>query len=178
MIVLPAAVLLAGAWIMAMMCARNYVIQRVAQLPDPKDRKPLNQRLRGYDADAVERYWSAFDAKARRSEQCFLALDLVFPLLYGSALFISLFMAWTTLGRPIHPIWITAPVAITVLADWTENLVHIGQLRRYTDGSAAALHSGWIRVASAATVLKLTSFAGTTLLLAGLIVGVIIQALP
>jgi len=49
------------------------------------------------------------------------------------------------------------PVAVTVLADWTENLLQLGQLRRYTEDGEAGLQPGWIRIASAATNLKMLS---------------------
>ncbi|HXO29397.1 MAG TPA: hypothetical protein VOA80_18755 [Thermoanaerobaculia bacterium] len=56
-------------------------------------------------------------------------------------------------------------MAITVLADWTENLVQLAQLSRYSAGGAPALQAAWIRVASAATSLKLTFFSASSLLL-------------
>jgi len=176
MLTLPIVVFLTGALIMSEMCDRGYVTQKLLQLPDPKDRKPLNQRLRGYDADKVNRYWGALDETALRSEQCFLELDLVFPFLYGAALFTSLLMAWVTLGRPFHPLWITVPVVVTVLADLTENLIQLGQFGRYIEASEASLQIGWIQVASTATVLKLLFFVGTVLFLVGLVIGVIVHA--
>lgn len=177
MLALPVAAFLAGSWMMSKMCDRHYVIQRISSLPDIKDRKPLNQRFAGYDVDAVSRYWAAFDETAFRSEQCFLKLDLGFPFLYGGALLISLLMAWTMLGKPFHPAWLMAPVVITILADWTENLVQLVQLRAYLESGAAGLHVFWIQIASMATVLKLTFFVGTVLFLLGLISAVIIDAL-
>jgi hypothetical protein len=65
-----------------------------------------------------------------------------------------------------------APVAITVLADWTENLVQLAQLGRYC--SAQPLQAGWIRVASAATSLKLSFFTASSLFLLTLVVIVLI----
>jgi hypothetical protein len=173
---LPLAAFSTGAWIMAKLSDRDYVTQRLSQLPDARDRKPLNQRLCGYDAAAVGCHWGALDETALRNERRFLRLDLVFPFLYGAALVACLWMAWAALGRPSPPAWLLAPVAVTVLADWTENLVQLAQLRRYVESGTAGLQPGWIQVASTATVLKLLFFVGTVLFLVGLVAAVAIQA--
>jgi len=173
---LPLAVFLGGLWAMLKISDRDYVTQRLRQSAAPEDQKPLQQRL-GYDADAVNRHWGALDNTALRLERRFLELDLVFPFLYGAALSASSLMAWATLGRPFRPAWLMAPVAVTVLADWIENLVQLGQLRRYTEGGEAGLQPGWIRIASAATILKMSSFVGTWLFLVGLVISVIVRAL-
>ena len=78
----------------------------------------MQQRL-GYDTSAVNHHWGALDNTALRRERRFLELDLVFPFLYGVALSASSWRTWATLGRPFHAAWLMAPVAITVLADWT-----------------------------------------------------------
>ena len=137
------------------------------------DQKSLNLRFLGYDLEAVKRHWSMFesDKLALQSEQRFLELDLVFPLLYGCAFAVSLLLAWTALGRPFNPVWIIAPVAITILADWAENLSHLNQLKRVDQmNSLGALQKGWIQVASVATTVKIFFFGGLMLFLAGLII--------
>ena len=176
MLTLPIVVFLTGAWGMSKMCDQHYLIQRVMQLPDP-DRIPLNQRFGGYNASSVKRYWAALDEAAYRAERCSLKLDLLFPILYGAALLSSLLMAWTTLGKPFYRAWLMAPLAVTILADWTENLVQLGQLGLHIEGGEVGLQLGWIQVASTATVLKLAFFTGTTLFLVCLVVGVIIRAI-
>jgi hypothetical protein len=168
MLALPAAVFFGGVAIMKKVTDYQQVKNRASSAPNPCDRKPLDQRL-GYDAGAVDRYWGALDG-ARTAEQHFLEVDLLFPFLYGGALAASLLLAWSMLGRPFSPAWIMAPVAITMLADWTENLVQLAQLRRYSTGGAHALQAGWIRVASAATSLKLTFFSASSLFLLTLVV--------
>ena len=170
MLALPAAVFFGGVAIMKKVTDYQQVKNRASSAPNPCDRKPLDQRL-GYDAGAVARYWGALDG-ARAAEQHFLEVDLVFPFLYGGALAASLLLAWSMLGRPFSPAWIMAPVAITVLADWTENLVQLAQLRRYC--SAQPLQAGWIRVASAATSLKLSFFGASSLFLLTLVVIVLV----
>lgn len=157
---LPAVAFFAGVWVMQKVSGRQ------SQKDDPK---PLNQRILGYDEDEAKAYWDALaEKKDLAAERLFLELDLVFPFLYGGALAAGLLMVWAALGRTFHPASILAPVAITVLADWTENLVQWGQLRRFTSGMA--LEAGWIRIASTATTVKLLFFAGSYLLIAGLVV--------
>jgi hypothetical protein len=173
---LPLVVFQSGVWIMSEMSGRQYVVQRLLQVAALEDRTPLNQRL-GYDVKAVDHHWGALDDTARGAEERFLELDLVFPFLYGAALAASLLMAWTTLSKPFSPVWLITPVAITLLADWTENLVQLGQLRRYADGGKAALQASWIQIASIATVLKLSFFIGSSLFLIGLVAIVVVRSL-
>ncbi|HEU4557108.1 MAG TPA: hypothetical protein VFS20_04635 [Longimicrobium sp.] len=141
------------------------------------DSAHLNMRWReGYDREAFRRYWNALDDKARGIEERFLEFDLVFPFLYGGALAASLLMAWAALGRPVHPAWVLLPVLILVAADWTENLVQLGQVRRWNAGGDAALQAGWIGVASAATRVKCAFIGVTALMLVGLLVWNLVAA--
>src|SRR5688572_1996639 len=100
----PAVVFFGGAEIMTRLSGRARVVQRFAQLPEAADRKPLNQRLH-YDKSAVERHWSALrsDPRALAAEARFLEMDLVFPLVYGSAFAAALLLAWAFAGRPFNP---------------------------------------------------------------------------
>jgi hypothetical protein len=173
MLALPAAVFVAGLAIMEKVTDHQEVEKQACSAPDPCDRKPLDQRL-GYDTGAVDRYWRAVGV-ALPLEQRFLEADLIFPFFYGGALAASLLLAWSALGRPFNPAWIMAPVAITVLADWTENLVQLAQLRRYFAGGAPALQAAWIRVASTATTLKLSFFIASSLLLLTLVAMVLLR---
>jgi hypothetical protein len=132
-------------------------------------------RIGGYDAAAFDRYWNALDGEARARERYFLQLDLVFPLLYGAGLAAALFLAREALGRPLHLAWLLAPVALTVAADWTENLVHLDQARRHVEEGGAGLHPGWIQAASAATMVKLGFFTLTCVLLLGLAAWLVVR---
>jgi hypothetical protein len=166
---LPVVVLLGGGWIMEKWSKRDFVKKLLSEkLEDPRDRKPLNLRWSGYGVEAVKVHWGPLFRKPEiEHEKQFLQLDLAFPLVYGAALAISLWMAWATLGRAFHPAWLIAPVAVGMLADWTENLVQLRQLDRFRNG--AALEATWIHAASAATVLKLLSLSGSYLFLAWLV---------
>jgi hypothetical protein len=127
-------------------------------------------RLEGYDTADAAQLWGLFDPRAQESERRFLLLDLLFPLFYGGAFLVALLRVWRDLGRPFSSVLLIAPVAITVVTDWTENLIHLTQLHRYMEQGEEGLQSGWIQVASAATTIKISLFAGTLLLLVGLAV--------
>lgn len=173
---LPFVVFWGGAWIMAELSNRDYVINRLNESNlSPCEKKPLNQRL-GYNLNAAVRYWEILDPTARKTEQYFLKLDLVFPFFYGAALAISLLLTWAILGRPFRPLWIITPVAVLVLADWTENLVQLHQLKKYREHGEAALQPYMIQIASIATCIKLTFFCALTLFLIGLVIIVLVRS--
>jgi len=170
-ILLPAAVFFIGVFIMRKLSGHDYVKQQLRQKAAPENRRPLNMRFRGYDVRAVDQHWGVLDDHALKSEQRFLQMDLVFPLFYGAAFIAALWQAWSMLGRPFSLVWLIAPAAITVIADWTENLVQLTQLRLYKENGKAGLKSGSIRIASMATIVKLFAFTGMFFFLACLAVG-------
>lgn len=165
-IALPTFVFLAGAWLMSGISGRAL----------PAKETPLGFRL-GYDADDARSHWSAFDYEALRAEQRFLELDLVYPFLYGSALAFSLFIAWTSLGRPFNSLWLVTPSFIMVLADWTENLAQLHEMKRFINNRATSLNPNWIRIASVATTLKWVFVAGMSLFLISLVVVMVFRSL-
>jgi hypothetical protein len=171
MLAIPVLAFLGGGWIVTKRSGREIVLEQIRKT----NQKPLNQRLT-YDKEAFRTYWSALDGAARQAEQRFLELDLVFPFLYGGALAASLLLAWAALGRPFNPAWLLAPVAITLLADWTENLVQFDQVHRYLAGGETALQADWVRIASIATTLKLLFFGGTSLFLVALVGRLLVRA--
>ena len=156
---------------MSQLSRREYTLQRLERL-SPEDRQPLYRRF-AYDRALVIRQWDALDETALRHEQEFLRLDLVFPLLYGGALAFSLFMASAMLGLGSKGGWVIAPALITVLADWTENLVQLGQLKLYQTKGGAELQAGWIQIASLATSLKLVSSIAASLVLVLMVILII-----
>lgn len=171
-VALPFAVLILGSLLMLWASGRAVVTERLKSLPQADDRKPISQRLGGYDATAIGRQWSIFQPKdasdstaleARQSEELFLKLDLAFPLLYGAGLWSSLLLLWSALGKPFSAAWLAFPVIVTVVSDWIENLVQIDQLHRFAEGGAGSLQNGWIQVASVATTMKWIFLLGTIL---------------
>jgi hypothetical protein len=159
---LPVVVFHGGAWLMNRLSGRKQVPER-----------PINRRFRYGKREVVE-YWRAFQDLG--TEKRFLQLDLVFPLLYVGALAISMAMAWTAREEhPFHLAWIVIPLAVTLLSDWTENLVQLDQLKKFRDGGPPALDAGRIRLASTATALKLSFFIGCWLILLSLIVLMLVQ---
>lgn len=131
----------------------------------PGEKPPVNMRLRGYTQDDVAQQWGKNSGKTERRV---LLYDLAFPLFYGGALCLALWLAWSDLGRPFAPAWLLAPVLLGMLADWVENLIHLNQLSRYVQHGPTALNSNWIQLASWATSLKLALVCTGFLLLAAL----------
>jgi hypothetical protein len=78
------------------------------------------------------------------------------------------------LGRTFNPAWVLAPIFVLILADWTENLVQLGQLKRYLDG--IDVQESWIKIASIATTIKMLFLYGTWAILGGLALLLIIRA--
>jgi hypothetical protein len=163
---LPTLVFIGGASLMSRWTNHQLVRERLARnLPD--NPQPLNMRF-GYDVATARAVWSSLDNPAAQdSEQQFLKFDLVFPLVYGAGLAAGLLLAWGTANRPVNPAWLIALVGITIVADWTENLTQLQQLRQFIVDQR--LDAGSIAVASAATIVKLTFFVASA-------VGIVILA--
>ena len=125
---------------------------------------PLAVRIGGYDVGDTRSYWEVLSAKAAlASERLLLVADLAFPLVYGGAFAMAFVTSWMMLGRPLHIGWLLAPVVIVVAADWTENLVLLAQLDAF-ETNRDWLSTGWIRVASLATTIKLAAVAVCSIL--------------
>lgn len=176
LLALPTVVFTGGAFIMAKLSGRESVTQRLSeQKTTKKDATPLGFRITGYDLAAVKNHWSALDHQTLGFEKRGLELDLMFPFFYGAALAAALLLAWAALDRPFSPVWLLTPVAITMLADWTENLVQLSQLRLFNLSDKTGLQAGWIQIASAATMVKLVFYGGASLLLIYLVVKMIVR---
>jgi hypothetical protein len=139
----------------------SYVTRQLKEKGTPKNRTQLNMRLQGYDKTDVAELWGILDRRALKTERLFLQMDLLFPIFYAGAFAVALRQIWAKLGKTSSPILLVAPAVITSIADWTENLVQLAQLRRYVESGSEGLQEGWIQVASAATVTKLLFFFGT-----------------
>jgi hypothetical protein len=162
---LPVIACLSAGLIMIVASGHTYVTQQLEERAAPNDRTQLNMRLQGYDTTDVAQLWGVLDRRALDSERRFLQLDLLFPLFYGGAFLLALLRVRRDLDKAFSPVWLIAPVAITVLADWTENLIHLAQLRSYVEQGNEGLQAGWIQIASAATIIKIVFFVGTLVLL-------------
>jgi hypothetical protein len=171
MLVVPAAVSIGGAALLTRLSGRATVTAQLAKLPE-EHRKPLNSRWR-YDRTAVEQHWRALDEDAIAAETRFLEMDLVYPFAYGGAFLTALLLGWAMLGRPFNPVWLLVPVAVTVIADWVENLTVLPQIRAYAAGGAAALDGGRVAIASVATAVKLAGIIALLVLTIALLILVI-----
>jgi hypothetical protein len=150
-LVLPIVVFLSGGQILMRASGRDQLARPAGAATDA-NRKPLGQRFGYGDGDAAS-YWKSLEADGRAAERRFLELDLLFPFFYAGALACGLLLARAMFGRPFPAAWIMVPVGLVMIADWTENLVQLDQLARYDGGEGLQTH--WIRVASAATIVKL-----------------------
>jgi hypothetical protein len=168
MFVVPAAVSIGGAALLTRLSGRAAVTAQLAKLPE-EHRKPLNSRWH-YDKPAVEQHWCALDEKALAAETRFLEMDLVYPFAYGGAFLTALLLGWAMLGRPFSPAWLVVPVALTVVADWAENLTILPQIRAYAAGGAAALDGGRVAIASVATAVKLAGIVALVVLTIALLI--------
>jgi hypothetical protein len=140
---------------------------------EKRDALFLNLRIRGYSTRAAARHWQLLrtDGGLARAERRFLQLDLLFPLVYGAAFAGGLWLLRGALERRADTGWLIAPVVIGVLADWVENFIQLRELDRFLRGER--LQTGWIRIASVATIVKLISLSGAVLLIVlGVIWGV------
>jgi hypothetical protein len=162
---LPTLVYVGAGLVMIKLSGHDYVKERLNQKAASEDRRGLNMRLRGYDTDAVARQWSALDERALQSERRFLQLDLAFPLFYGGALAIALRQAWMASGRSFPGMVPIAVIALTMIADWTENLIQLSQLRLFEEHGAGGLQDVPIQIASAATTVKILFFTSAVLLI-------------
>ena len=122
-----------------------------------------------YDRAYAETYWHAL-AEAPPvaghapldSERFLLKIDLAFPPIYGGALAAGLWWSAHALGQSASIAWLMLGVLLMMVADWTENLVQLGELSRFTATGRAS--AGQIALASAATALKTRLVIGLTLL--------------
>jgi hypothetical protein len=162
---LPVIAYFGAGLIMIVASSHTYVKEQLKEKAPPNNRTQLNMRLQGYDTADVAQLWDVLDRRALDSERRFLQLDLLFPLFYGGAFLLALLRVRRDLDQAFSPLWLIAPVAITALADWTENLIHLAQLRSYLEKGNEGLQAGWIQIASAATMTKIVFFVGTLVLL-------------
>jgi hypothetical protein len=159
---LPLLVFIGGGAAMRRLTERREVARQLkANLSSRWDILAPNQRLFGYTVDGLKRYWGALNPHALALEHKALRLDLLFPLLYGSALAVSLLLAWNHRSASFFPGWLL-PLLVTVclFSDWTENLIQLRELRLYKQTDRKTLEAGWVRIASAGTSLKLLCFLG------------------
>jgi hypothetical protein len=149
-ILLPVLVFVGPGLLMMHLTGRD----QFAQTDDPAS-VPLNFRALGYDAGSASAYWAWLGPEGRAAERRFLIADLAFPVLYSASMVLSLLIAWKGLRRRVNPRLLALPLA-TVLADWTENTVHLLQLPVFEAGSA--VDAAMIRAGSFATSAKIILF--------------------
>jgi hypothetical protein len=146
-------------------------VAAIAALPQGRAAASVGLRplYRGpYDRAYAESYWRTLAAAPPvaghpplDAERFLLKLDLAFPPIYGGALATSLWWSAHALGRPDVGPWLMLAVLLMMAADWTENLVQLAELSRFTATGQASVRR--IAIASAATGLKTRLVIGLTL---------------
>ena len=131
--------------------------------------KPLHARWLGSGLDAAKRSWSWLTGAAQQAGKTLPALDLLFPFVYGGALAVNLWWVWETLGRPFHPAWIVAPLAMILTADWAENLLQLAQLSHSVSSNKSRAQNLWIEISGCATTITLWLTLGLYISLMGLV---------
>ena len=129
----------------------NYLIMYLTlrnKFPQPTNPNsfPLNFRYKGYNQTDAEHYWTWLGNAGRVAEQRFLTADLFFPFVYRGTMLTRLLLAWVWLERPFNSMCVMIPVAVTVLADWTENFVQLRELGHFVPGEPQ--QDSWIQVAA------------------------------
>ena len=123
--------------------------------------KPLNERF-GYSVQDVRNFWASLDkANTLSVQERLLKYDLLFPILYGGALIISLLLARSELG--LHSRWnlVVIVVGIAMVADWTENYFLLQLLQSYVNNSIIMPDLMVVAIASIATRLKFLGLLGS-----------------
>ena len=146
----------------ALPCAAFVIFRHIFDLKGDNPKLPgLNQRKFGYNAQDVRKDWLKRDLETERRV---LRCDLLFPVFYGGAFAASVFLGADYLGWE-PTILLAVPMLITIVADWTENSIHLLQIPRFEREEKKKkegrdpepdeeLQEGWIRTASVATVIK------------------------
>ena len=136
--------------------------------------KPLNQRLCGYNVEDVKRNWTLIKGAGElKAEEKLLEYDRAFPIFYGPALAASLLIASSMLGWPTQRLLLLIPVVVGMVADCVENTQLLGQLRIFSAGKVEDLVPQSIKIASAATSIKLVALCAASVFLIGLIVALV-----
>jgi hypothetical protein len=154
LLLLPAAVLFGGSWLISKETGRDRVLQALKTLPARADRTPLGLRWRPYDADSVHRHWTPMKEHGVLGvEKQVFQLDLVLPVFLAAAFLFSLVLAWKARGWNFPIGYLVVPAILMLLADWTENNRLLGQIDLMAAGQA--LQADQIRIASVATRIKI-----------------------
>ena len=125
----------------------------------------LDQMARGYTPEKVFRVMTIYGESGRRAYAfLLLTIDLVFPFLYGSFLFLSIRSASNKAGIPA--VWANGMAAFGYFAagcDWLENFAFLRLMETYP-GQSATL----VTLASGFTVMKFVFSACSLAILAAL----------
>lgn len=170
-LLLPVVVFVGGAVLMEIVSGR-------AAIKEPEIGR-LGLRFTGYGTKHITTYWEQMKANGDtnlQAERRFLQLDLLFAPLYCSAIAFSLYLAWMKFGDQFSLWWLILPIAIALLADWTENYFQLDLVANYI-AADSSVDDNYVRVASTATIAKAWSVSVGTVLLLGMVAMIIVSEL-
>ena len=134
----------------------------------------LDQMVRGYTPAQAFQVMTAYGEAGRRAYAfLLLSVDLVFPFLYGSFLFLSIRGASRRAGISMR--WANALASFGFIAtgcDWLENISFLILMKQYPGQSI-----GVAKLASMFTVTKFLSSGVSVIVLAGLGIYILFQTL-
>ena len=163
---------------LAVFLGAGYTVQELSGRIPKHGERGLGMRF-GYDAATIERVWTPDDpAKRKRAidgERLFLKLDLLFPIFYGFALATGILIGLAAAGFPSGSSLALVPVAVSVVADWTENAAQLRLLAEFE--ARRQLSASLVQIASAATVTKLLALIVSMATVVGLAVNLVVLAM-
>lgn len=165
LVLVPVFVIVGAGVLMKALAGYAEVEKQLADATQKEQATALFARPGGYSAEEVAAHWGLLNESGLASERRFLRADLFYTLFYGGALATAILLGRRRAGLTTPPLAAVAPVVSAILADWTENLVQLGQLDLFKQDGAVALDASWVAVASAATSLKWASLGACLVLL-------------
>jgi len=161
----PFMVFAAGAWLQRKLSNIGSFSLRITD-------KLLHLRWQGYDALLAKKQFKELGDDGLRAYRLMLFFDMFLPFFYAPALAASLIEAFRlTKSSPIGleqlcP-WVLGLPLVTALADWLENTLLLRQIGRFQ--AHMDLRVSGVRAASVATIVKLTAFTASAMVLTLLI---------
>ena len=134
----------------AVLAIGGHLLERVSGLARYADAVKLpfiHTRFAGYDIEAVRTQSKELGTEGLAAYRRMLRWDLLFPIVYGSALIWTITRLWALIA-PDTPTctWVFLLPLVTMVADWSENIILLSQ----TKSLAEKPSPGAIRVASRA----------------------------
>lgn len=153
-IALPILVTIVAGKLMVEVSGRDRIVQSITDKGGTVP-KALQRRFFGYDPSEANAYFDALGSAGRWADIRLLQFDLLFPLLYGTALAFSIVTLRSALDIRASLAWFLIPVIAAIVADWIETAILLQQMKNFD--LTGTLDEGQIKLASIATITKSVS---------------------